>query len=69
MTIENYEDNLIKIIFENAKIIEYEDIDFKNCFWLYEEVYKNNNMYEVHLMVDSNGLKYLTLECKEIKGI
>lgn len=69
MTIENYEDNLIKIIFENAKIIEYEDIDFKNCFWLYEEVYKNNNMYEVHLMVDSNGLKDLTLKCKEIKGI
>lgn len=69
MTIENYEGKIIKIVFEDAEIIEYEKLDLKNCFWLYEEVYSQNDTYEVHLMVESDGLKYITLKCKEIKGI
>lgn len=67
MNIENYEDKIIKIIFKDAEIIECEELNFKNCFWLYEEVYKENDKYEVHLMVESGGLKYITLKCKEIK--
>jgi len=66
MTIENYEEKIIKIIFEETKIIELENIDFENCYWLYEEVYRKNNIYEVHLMVESEGLKYITFKCSNI---
>lgn len=67
MTIENYDDEVIQIVFEEADIIEFEELDFENCYWLYEEIYKENNMYEVHIMVDSNGLKYVTVRCEEIE--
>ena len=67
MTIENYDKKVIHIVFEETKIIELEELDFENCYWLYEEVYKENDMYEVHIMVDSNGLKYVTLRCSNIK--
>lgn len=66
MTIKNYEDEVIKIVFEETEIIELEDIDFKNCYWLYEEIYKEKDTYEVHLMVESKGLRYITLRCKKI---
>lgn len=66
MTIENYEDEVIQIVFEEAEIIELEELDFENCYWLYEEIYKENNTYEVHIMVYSNGLKYVTMKCKDI---
>jgi len=67
MTIENYEDKVIQIVFDEAEIIEFEELDFENCYWLYEEIYKENNAYEVHIMVYSDGLKYVTLRCKYIK--
>lgn len=66
MTIENYEDEIIKIIFEEAEIIEIERINFENCYWLYEEIYRRNDIYEVHILAESEGLKYITLKCKEI---
>lgn len=67
MTIESYENKVIQIVFEETEILEYEEINFENCFWLYEEIYKEKNVYEIHLMVESDGLKYITLKCKEIK--
>lgn len=67
MTIENYDDEVIQIVFEEAEIIELEKLDFENCYWLYEEIYKENNTYEVHIMVESNELKYVTVKCREIK--
>ena len=67
MTIENYEDEVIQIVFEETEIIELEELNFENCYWLYEEIYKTKNTYEVHIMIDSYGLKYVTLKCKDIK--
>lgn len=39
------------VIFEDYEIIE-EDMNFINGWWLYEEVYIENNIYEIHALID-----------------
>ena len=58
-----------KIIFKNAEIIELEEFDDEYTYYLYEEIYSVETGYEVHMMVWSNGLKYITLKCEDIEII
>lgn len=54
-----------KIIFKNYSIILDEDI--KETHWLYNEVYKNKDRYEVHILTAVNDyLKELIIECDDI---
>ena len=67
MVLENYESEIIKVLFENAENIELEKLNFKDCYFLYDEIYSVDGGYEVHMMVESKGLKYVTLRCRDIK--
>lgn len=58
-----------KILFKNAEIIELEEFEDEYTYYLYEEIYSIENGYEVHMMVWSNGLKYITLKCEDIEII
>lgn len=56
-----------KVIFTNGKIIERdENLMFENCIWLYDELYKTMNGYEVHMLFMENELRYLTISCDDI---
>ena len=67
MVLENYESERIKVLFEEAEIIELEKLNFKDCYFIYDEIYSVDGGYEVHMMVESKGLKYVTLRCTDIK--
>lgn len=67
MVLENYESKIIKVLFENAEILELEKLNFKDCYFLYDEIYSFDGGYEVHMMIESKGLKYVILKCGEIK--
>lgn len=58
-----------KIVFKNAEIIELEKLEDEYTYYMYEEIYSIENGYEVHIMVWSNGLKYITLKCEDIEII
>ena len=52
------------IIFKNANIILDENIN--ESWWLYNEIYINNDKYEVHILASgNNGLKELSITCEE----
>jgi len=54
-----------KIVFKDYNIILDENI--KETHWLYNEVYKNKNRYEVHILTAVNDcLKELIIECENI---
>ncbi len=55
-----------RVIFKNASVLEREDTADGDCVFLYDEIYKNDGGYEVHILLESDGLKYLTVACKEI---
>lgn len=56
-----------RLIFKNYKIKQ-EQTDFKNKWWLYEEIYIVDNKYELHAMTTGSrdGLAYLTIQAEEI---
>jgi len=62
--IESY---TVTVIFKDANIIEMEDLKFGKSIYLYEEIYKLDNSYEVHIMYECDGLKYLTIRCSNIE--
>lgn len=59
------------IIFENYRIIE-EEMNFINGWWLYEEIYRIDNQYELHILIDvpinakKSKLGYLTIRARNI---
>ena len=60
------------VIFEDYEIIE-EEMDFTNRWWLYEEIYINDNSYEIHSLIDvpidnkcCQNLGYFTVKAKRI---
>ena len=65
------------IIFEQAEVTEDEGLSINvevdedgdtvsDCDLLFHEVYYDNGRFEVHMMFENNGLKYLTLNCSDI---
>ena len=65
-----FEEGDIKVTFKNAKIIEQED-DICGAFWVYDELYKSENGYEIHAMLAKYGGKkteylYLTVDCRDV---
>lgn len=62
--IESY---TVTVIFKDANIIEMEDLKFGKSIYLYDEIYKLDDGYEVHIMYEYDGLKYLTIKCSEIE--
>lgn len=81
MSIKNKEDNVvmkikhwdfiesynITITFKNANIIQMEDLKFGDSIYLYEEIYRVDNGYEVHMLYECGGLQYLTVKCSNIE--
>lgn len=69
------EDELAIITFKDTKIIENEKMDFRKnaVYFIGEELYlKENKNYEVHMIFTEyskkgQDLKYITLECSDIK--
>lgn len=55
------------VVFKSARILK-QECNLKNCWWLYEELYKIDNRYEVHILLrDEDGeLKDLILICDDI---
>ena len=45
-----------KLIFTNAEILK-KDINLDNVWWLYDEIYLNQNAYEMHILFDSKDCK------------
>ena len=62
--IESY---TVTVVFKDATIIEMEDLKFGKSIYLYEEIYKLDNGYEVHIMCECDGLKYITIKCSDIE--
>lgn len=53
------------IHFKNATVRKQEKC-LCGAFWLYEELYKTENGYEVHILLDKDGLVEFTLTCEDI---
>lgn len=69
MNIETIYQENIKCEFKNALFIENEvnNIDKDLCIWLYHELYRINDKYQIHILADiENERKYITIECTEI---
>lgn len=57
------------IYFENPEVLKM-DTGILGCEWLYEEIYRENGGYEMHVLFYSRkelGLKELVLRCREIR--
>lgn len=66
MVIDNIVSGTKTISFKNCNII-LNDGNLNDCRWLYEEVYKINDGFEVHILVcDESGLKEIILQCSEV---
>ena len=50
------------VIFKNAEIVE-QDGDLIDAFWLYDEIYKAENGFEIHALLTGEDLKYFTVKC------
>lgn len=57
-----------KIIFKNGKIIKQES-EFKNLMWLYEEIYRVNGKYEIHVLLanETGKLRNIIIECADVQ--
>mgnify|MGYP001207598393 CR=1 FL=1 len=62
------DDEDIKVVFKNAKILENELECEEDVFFVYRELYRlENNDFEVHIMFnEGNDYCYLTVECSDI---
>lgn len=62
------DDEDIKVVFKNAKILENELECEEDVFFVYRELYRlENNDFEVHMMFnEGNDYCYLTVECSDI---
>lgn len=56
--------NARKIVFKNYNMILDEDIDKSR--WLYNEVYKIDDKYEIHILVSGNELREMIIQCEDI---
>lgn len=55
-----------RIIFNDYTILE-EEKDFINGWWLYEEIYIDDEQYELHMLIDKKGLGYFTVRARKIE--
>lgn len=56
------------VIFKNAEIIE-QDGELEGAFWLYDEIYKAENGFEIHALLTGEDLKYFTVRCEDTEFI
>jgi len=45
--------NIVEVNFENFNIIKQDDL-LEDTWWLYEEVYRVNDTYEFHVLLQNN---------------
>lgn len=50
--------NVNEILFENYKIIKQDGV-LENAWWLYEETYMADNVYEIHVLLQNNDNKLI----------
>ena len=55
-------------MFKNAEIIE-QDGDLSGAWWLYDEIYKTDNGFEIHALLENDELMYLTIKCEKTEFI
>lgn len=55
-----------RIIFNDYTILE-EEKDFINGWWLYEEIYIDDEQYELHMLIDKKGLGCFTVRARKIE--
>lgn len=73
LTIETEEGQIKIVNFKNGVFLENEigkytkkDIN-EYCVWLYYELYKINDKYELHILIQKEeGLKYITIKCDNV---
>lgn len=56
----------VRITFFNAEVLENEAGRLASSAWLYDEIYRLEDGYEVHVLLVKSDLQYLTLRCKDI---
>lgn len=54
--------------FKNAEIVE-QDGDLIGAVWLYDEIYKTENGFEIHALLAGEELKYFTVRCEDTEFI
>jgi len=64
----NNKKGFTKITFKKGKVIKQES-ELKDLWWLYEEIYRTNEKYEIHILArDKNGkLRNIIIGCLDIK--
>lgn len=50
--------DIIEMQLENYKILK-QDAPLHNCYWIYEEIYKADNKYELHVLLQDRGAKLI----------
>jgi len=58
--------DVTSVIFKNAKIIK-QDGNLLETSWLYEEIYKLDDEYEIHILLRDENLHDLILRCSDIE--
>lgn len=53
------------VIFKNAKIIKQES-DLNGTWWLYDEIYKTDDKYEIHVLLWKEDLIDFIIQCSDV---
>lgn len=68
MEFDDFQHTKYQLKLYDPKIIEY--CKLKNSWWLFDELYINENCFEFHIMVsdfdDNNKISYFTVKCSDI---
>lgn len=58
---------ITKIIFKNFQVIK-QDYELKNNRWMYNEIYKINHEYEIHILLNcKDGLNDFIIKCSDVE--
>lgn len=55
-----------KVVFRNAKIVCM-DAPLRGAWWLYDEIYKTDEGYEIHALLQKKELVYFTITCDDVE--
>ena len=58
--------NATKVIFRKAEVL-CRECPLRGAWWLYNELYKTDDGYELHAMVQKKELVYFTVKCADIE--
>ncbi len=55
-----------RVVFRDAEVLCREE-PLRSAWWLYDEIYKTDNGYEIHVLLHKKELVYFTVKCTDVE--